>query len=608
MIKRELLTRRIKIMVLQKILWPTDGICLEEDLYFHKVKKAYCVVGEASQYVVMNKKANIAMDTYFNGFSIEKWCKYTVVDKVKLSLSLEGTMNVRLFSVQKINDTFKRKLLSKKTVMCEQREDHIFEFEKTNKGILYFQLESLAKGGRFYGGYYFTDIPDSKVKDVKIGIDICTFKREEYILKNIGLLNQHLIYNKESILYNNLEVYISDNGKTLPMDEINSDYIHIVQNKNTGGAGGFTRGMIEMRNSGKKYTHVLLMDDDVIIDPNSIERTATVLALLKEEYKEAFIGGAMLRSDQQYVQVESGASWNAGKLVSLKGNMDMRRWEDCLFNEIEEYTEFNAWWYCCIPFNVIREDNLPLPLFIRGDDVEFGLRNMKTMILMNGICVWHEPFENKYSSFLEYYIIRNKLIDNACHFPSWGKKQLISDLKDEYRREGYLYRYKNIDLYIRGVRDFLKGIEWLEGQDGEQLHKEIMASGYKAVPVEHLDTPFDYGQYERGLCEEHSKFHELVRKMSMNGYLLPAKHTRIVPMANPRVKFVWRAKKILYYDPVEKKGFITERSLKTFWKQKLEVRKLIKEINRDYDAAAEDYRSRISEIRSESYWKKYLGM
>ncbi|RAZ20198.1 glycosyltransferase family 2 protein, partial [Klebsiella oxytoca] len=69
---------------------------------------------------------------------------------------------------------------------------------------------------------------------------------------------------------------------------------------------------------------------------------------------------------------------------------------------------------------LVRKDNLPLPIFIRGDDLEYGLRNMKTLILMNGICVWHEPFENKYSSFLAYYVIRNRLIDNAYHFPWWG--------------------------------------------------------------------------------------------------------------------------------------------------------------------------------------------
>ena len=97
----------------------------------------------------------------------------------------------------------------------------------------------------------------------------------------------------------------------------------------------------------------------------------------------------------------------------MKAGLELESCEACLLNEVEESAEYNAWWYCCFPLEIVTEENLPLPLFIRGDDVEYGIRNMKQLILMNGICVWHEPFENKYSSFLEYYIIRNQLITNA---------------------------------------------------------------------------------------------------------------------------------------------------------------------------------------------------
>ena len=64
------------------------------------------------------------------------------------------------------------------------------------------------------------------------------------------------------------------------------------------------------------------------------------------------------------------------------------------------------------------------------------------------------------------------------------------------------YRYKNADLLIRGVRDFLKGIDWLEQTDAEALHKEIMAYGYKAQPVDQLDVPFDYSRYLYATKEE----------------------------------------------------------------------------------------------------------
>lgn len=46
-----------------------------------------------------------------------------------------------------------------------------------------------------------------------------------------------------------------------------------------------------------------------------------------------------------------------------------------------------------MPMNLIDSKNLPIPFFIRGDDMEYCLRNMKDLILMNGVCVWHETFE-----------------------------------------------------------------------------------------------------------------------------------------------------------------------------------------------------------------------
>ena len=105
---------------------------------------------------------------------------------------------------------------------------------------------------------------------------------------------------------------------------------------------------------------------------------------------------------------------NSGNLIGRKIGLDLRTLDACLDNEFEEKCDYNAWWYCTIPMQYVRSDNLPLPIFIRGDDVEYGLRNMKNLILMNGICVWHEPFEFKYSSSMYYYIFRNTL-QGLCH-------------------------------------------------------------------------------------------------------------------------------------------------------------------------------------------------
>ncbi len=594
-------------MKIQDVLWPKDGICTDVEMYYHSdYKRAF--IKEEDIFILFQKGGVVTTDTYFNSLSIEKWRKYTKVSRVLLTLSLQGQFNVSLCWKQKINDMYVERELKNITVNADSRREITLEFPEETKGMFYFRLEALEEESKFFGGYYDAEIQDD-CRPVKIGIVVCTYRREKYVCENVKLIKKDIIENPESPLYGRLEMYISDNGKTLEAYGLASENIHIFPNKNAGGAGGFTRGMIEiLKRPQKGITHVLLMDDDVVVDTASILKTAAILSLLKEEYADAFIGGAMLRSDQRNIQVESGAAWNAGNLVPLKQNLDLRLWQNCLLNEQEEYREYNAWWYCCFPMDIVNADNLPLPIFIRGDDLEYGLRNMKTLILMNGICVWHEPFENKYSSFLEYYIIRNRLIDNSYHFPGWGKKELIRELIREYRREGYLYRYQNVSLYMRGIRDFLKGIDFLEQTDAEELHRQIMASGYRAAPAEQLDVPFYNREYQRGCREKHSALHEAVRRLTFNGYLLPAKHVRTVPMATARPEFVWRAKTILFYDIVENKGFVTHRSLRTFIRQGFEVVGMIFVILAKYGKAKRSYISRGGEIRQLAFWEKYLGM
>ena len=60
-------------------------------------------------------------------------------------------------------------------------------------------------------------------------------------------------------------------------------------------------------------------------------------------------------------------------------------------------------------------------------------------------------------------------------------------------REVTYYRYKNVDLYLQGIKDFLKGPTWLMEQDGEALHKSVMAAGYRGQDLNTLDVPMMKG-------------------------------------------------------------------------------------------------------------------
>jgi len=605
-------------MILQKITWPKVGLCTDIDMYIHadalnttsssRSKELILESVIDQEELILNYGNGISFDTYFNSFSYLKWKKYTELNKLSLVLKLSGKFIVLVEEKTLYNDEVLSRILLKREVSSTNGDIISFDIDRPQWGMVYFKLYSLEDGSKFMGGYYCDNSIDRPINDIKIGLNICTYKREEYIKNNINLLKNNILENTDSNVFGKMEVLISDNGNSLNIDTLASEHVHIFSNKNVGGAGGFTRGLIEILKDKNKFgiTHVLMMDDDVIVSIDSFERTYALLSILKKEYEEAFVGGAMLRTDKQYIQVESGASWNAGRLMSNKQNMDMRNVWDCLFNEVEEYVEYNAWWYCCIPMKIINDENLPLPLFVRGDDVEYGLRNMKNLILLNGVCVWHEPFENKYSSALNYYIVRNLLIDNAIHWLDFDKKEAKKYVQKLVDYELKLYRYKNVELICKGVEDFLRGPEFLLNIDAEKNHKVIITDAYQFVDIGKLSLPLRISDYSNYAKTGPSGFKNFIRKITYNGIFLPASRVRVLSAISARPENTCRAKKVLFVDSTLSKGFECKKDLWVVIKELIHTVRIMILIDKKFNYIVKEYKSN-KEIMSIGYWERMLS-
>ncbi len=590
---------------LQNILLPDTDTCTEESMFFRRHGNIYYSLADNA--VVMGRDGIIELDTYFNGISVNKWFKYTNVKNVSVALKLKGRFRISL----KYKERKPGKLLER--IIKEEYVDTngdvqwlMFDYNsELCNGMYSAMILSLDEGTEFYGGYYYTD-DNLTSRDTKIAINICTFKREKYVYKNLEKLNK-TIFADNSECKDNFLVYVSDNAHTLDAS-YESAYVKISKNKNVGGAGGFTRGMIEVLKDNKNVSHVLMMDDDIVLLPEALYRTYRILSLLKEQYEDAFIGGAMLRTDDQWYQTEAGGTWNSGRLISHKQGLDLRRLDACLYNEVEEGCEFNAWWYCAVPIKFIRDDNLPLPIFIRGDDVEFGIRNMKYLILMNGICVWHEPFEYKYSSSMYYYILRNRLIDNSVDNKPYSYADFKQSFKEQFFRELFTLRYKNAQLLIDGVRDYLKGVDYLKDADGEALNKEVMSRGYKLQYVDELPVYFDYPTYENTLCLVESKKTQIKRKLSLNGMFRKHDRSCVAPVIAPHVAYFYKAHTALNYDVASGKGFMTYFSRHEQLRLFMEYKSLMRDFRKKYSEVRKEFYDRKDEITDISFWNSYLGL
>lgn len=601
------------MITLQHLIFPKPGICTDEPMYFRRNERASYAWSE--DYISFDRDGVAEFDTYFNGLSAEKLFRYTSVQKIYLKIKLNGVFRITLMRKEKMGHSLYTEFVRETVVTSEGRlYEFTFGFDcKNTSGMYCFKIVSLEEGGRYFGGEYCAEVPEQKLNDIKIGIDICTFRREKFVQKNVKSLSEAFLSNVSSPLYGNLEIFISDNAQTLP-ESMNTDFVHVFKNRNVGGAGGFTRSLMEMIKGGnpKGITHALIMDDDIVVEPESVYKTYALLTVLKEEYRHAFIGGAMFRLDRQHIQVEAGAVWNGGAVISRKSGLDVRSLDACLYNELEETVDYNAWWYSVVPMENVRADNLPLPVFIRGDDAEYGLRNTKKLILMNGICVWHEPFENKYSSSMYYYIFRNRLIDNSVRGINYTKNQLLRELKEHVYNELFCLRYKNVDLLLRGIEDYFRGIDWLKAQDGEKLHKKVMADGYKMQYIDELPFNFSYPAYEEMLrVPQDYGFRGGLKKLAIaltfNGLFMPANAEKIVPTIGATPRQLIKTKRSLNYDLSSKKAFITEKNVKEALKlyfRYLGVRRLIK--GRYYRMKAA-YRRRGGELMTLEFWNRYLG-
>lgn len=414
---------------------------------------------------LLSTGSEISTDVYFNIFSSSKYGEYTIADEVSIKTSVSGRLDVELRYCSEAGE----KTVEKKTVDSDVPEDVCFSFNIKNlddsKPVCHYLLYRATGMSKIHSfGSYISDV---RPKDIDLGIVICTFKREERVVKNIEKI-QALISDSRYGLENKVTVYVVDNGRTLSNDIVNNDYVKLIPNNNNGGSGGFAKGMIESRKDNK--THILLMDDDIEIDVNIIYKTINLISVLNDKHSEAFVLGGMLLPESPKIQYEAGAEY-LPEFKRGKHMLDLSAVSELLLNDKGEQVDYGGWWFMTMPSNAA--DELPLPLFIKLDDVEFGIRRMYDHIVINGIGIWHDSFESKVNPVTDFYFLRrNMLIIHSIYGKQSGMRKGMAYLRNML---SCIKRGKTSEYILteRATEDFLEGPDYIAFADQE----EIMNSG-----------------------------------------------------------------------------------------------------------------------------------
>ena len=638
-------------MRLQSILLPQKEICPISDLYYHK-------------YI----EGQIDFDGYFNLFQIKKHKKYTDITGLKLYLSAPGFKKIALMHDREEVAVYEIAESGQNLNMDNggSKENHTASsLESGAFGVFSFPYADYDEGVFWFRLYYdkesnidpdrlevrgFMDGEIATARDVNIVVDICTFRREPYVYRNMKSLMTMIEDAKKAKLEGDtlgckevsehLKVFLVDNGQTLgqhkdmtELEKKSEGIISIFPNKNYGGAAGFTRGMLEALDHKEEYglTHVLLMDDDAVFDPDVFVRAYGFMATVKEKYKDLRLGGTLIREDYQNIIHACGESFEDFKVVNKNLLTDISKYENCVKPGIlgtdNEHTEYSGWWCCCYPIQLIEKKQMPIPLFIHHDDMNFEMQFLDTgIVFLNGIGVWHKGFELTFIGTNAYYDTRNGLITTVLQEKNVSKAYIKKTIFRFMIVYIISYQYANVKLIYQGLLDFLKGPEWLYSQDAEELNnklRKLYGEGFPLKSMDDVELPekiraeilkykASYGLDEIENVyrpnEKYKKQKNIFKKITFNGWLLPTNRDMIAHACIEKAFDLFRSRKVAFYELANDKAVVVERDYRELWNFVKMIIKANKAIDARFEKAKEAYRQDLVKYTTRESWKKYLGI
>lgn len=572
--------------------------------------------------------------TYFNACSLAKWKKYARIDNVFLQFEISSLdCTIQWFGRSASDKQAKQITEGVRLVYgdwVELSPDKYWvniSLPQVDDEVVGFVLQT-RESTVFYGGSYRTFVDETAVNPVHLSLCTTTFKKEEYILPNIAKVKNEILLSDEPIA-EHFEMFVVDNGQTLDVDALQDQHVRIIPNKNVGGAGGFARGMMESMAADTPITHVLLMDDDVSISTESIKRTFNLLSLAQGKYKDAFINGAMLSLNEPNRQFEDVSYVKkSGAYHKIKPDLYVNNQADIVENEsidVEVSNAYGAWWFSCIPVKKIKEIGLPLPLFVRCDDVDYGMRANPTYMTMNGICVWHESFEGRFRPSVDcYQYVRNFLI--AIAVDDIANEDLFMVRVDRNIRLNLRFMaYDTVELFLDAVEDYLKGPEFIKVPQGDEIMKRNGAKNEQMNPIafdaENAVVKDEYikDKYERVRKTDHANKYvaslvKIFRTLPYDRHMLPdglLRDSLEVVMYGRDSAFSLTsmgAKQLLVIDETGETGAVRTMDRDRYNDLHRRWVTLMRRYRKEKSQVRQAYRLQKQELTSWEFWETYLGV
>ncbi|MBX3312280.1 MAG: glycosyltransferase [Microbacteriaceae bacterium] len=419
-------------------------------------------------------KAKLPLNTYFNSFPAAFWVANTTVSSVYLQFWSTGLGSFQVFASD------------------HQANKSLVESREISEG---FNEVSLPLAGENNLGWYWVEfsaqaqnqisevswmVKESPKRSGKASIAITTFNKPDYVIKNLSILS-----NAEELLTHIDRIFVVDQG----IDKVTSQAqfpaiakklkskLQVIDQANLGGSGGFSRGMFEASKS-PESAFVMLMDDDVSIEPESIRR-----AIIFAQYttNPTIVGGHMFDLNEptvihgwSEVVERKPFAWHPSDDEQLRHDFAKQNLLATPWAHRPYVSDYNGWWMCLIPTEVVKEIGLSIPVFIKWDDAEYGLRAQTAgypTITLPGVALWHIAWVDKDDTldWQSYFHTRNRIIAALLHSPYKGGGSLLSYLFMHTVKQLLNMQYFSVETSLKALRDIRRGEKYISETLPEKL-------------------------------------------------------------------------------------------------------------------------------------------
>jgi GT2 family glycosyltransferase len=574
---------------LQNFSWPNINLITDMNLYGRTNEFAHMSLDANG--VSFAQQGELKLDTFFNSISINPWKKYCRVDDLYLTLQGHGKFILRI-GLHRLNHA--HTWLLEETIDLSNKNLIDLPFWKDlEDGILYCNIKALSDGELNGGGFATSTEP---INDVKLGIVITHFNRKQYVIPALKRIRNELLLDKR--YQEKIDLIVVDNSQNITQEE--SQGVTVISNLNLGGSGGFTRGLLHLKDSGT-YTHCLFMDDDASCEIESIRRT---YALLQYAHTEKFaVAGSLLREVKPYQLFEKGAQFN-GVCKPLKSGLDMRSIKDLLKAEKEnKKPDYGGWWF--FAYKISDLTSFPFPFFVRGDDSLFSMMNKFTICTMNGIGTWGEDFTLKRNPMIIYLDTRYHLL-HGLQFMEFSTLKTLSYTAKFFLVQLFSYEYSSARAATLALTHLLQGpIFWTNNLDTSNVRTQL--NSFK--PSENMEN-IDLTNYKfKKTKMSKNIFIRIFQLCTLNGFLLPSfclknEIAYAEKSKSGRFRKIYGYKKVLYYYKATKKGYIAEHNKTLFYKELFSFAWQAAKFIFKFQKLRKEYQQSLSYLTSEKFWRE----